>query len=103
VQTATHVPAPAAEKVPVPATAGKAAVVQLAALTTEDAARVEWQQLARRMPELLGGHQPSYSRVEHDGHTFWRLRTAGFADMTQARAFCEHVRAKGGACSVADF
>jgi hypothetical protein len=85
------------------APAGRQAVVQLAALTTEDAARNEWQQLVKRMPDLLNGRQPSYSRVERDGHVFWRVRTSGFTDLAQARGFCDHVRAKGGGCSVADF
>jgi hypothetical protein len=83
--------------------AGKPAMVQLAALTTEQAARDEWQRMIKHMPDLLNGRQPSFSRVEHDGHTFWRLRTAGFSDVAQAKTFCEHVRAKGGGCSVADF
>ncbi|HET6308197.1 MAG TPA: SPOR domain-containing protein [Rhodopila sp.] len=79
------------------------AMVQLAALTSEEAARNEWEKLARRMPDLLNGRRPMFSHTEHDGHTFWRLRTAGFADIAQARAFCERVRQKGGGCSVADF
>ena len=78
-------------------------MVQLAALGSEDAARNEWQQLSKRMPDLMHGHQPNFSRTEHDGHTFWRVRTSGFADVTQARTFCDHVRQKGGGCSVADF
>ena len=82
---------------------GHQAMVQLAALPTEDAARTEWQHLAKRMPDLLNGRQPSISRTERGGHTFWRVRTSGFADIAQARAFCDHVRAKGGGCSVADF
>jgi len=86
-----------------PAAGPHPAMVQLAALTSEESARNEWQLLSTRMPELLRGHQPNYSRTERDGHTFWRVRTAGFADVAQARAFCEHVRAKGNGCSVAEF
>jgi hypothetical protein len=86
-----------------PATAGHAPMVQLAALPSEERARAEWTVLAKKMPELLTGKQPSYTRIERDGHTFWRVRTSGFADVAQARGFCEHVRAKGGGCSIADF
>jgi SPOR domain len=85
------------------AATGHQPMVQLAALASEDAARNEWQVLTKRMPDLLNGHQPIYSRTERDGHTFWRLRVAGFADVTRARTFCEQVRTKGGGCSVADF
>jgi hypothetical protein len=101
-------PAVAAAAVPArpsaqPNASGHSATVQLAALTSEEAAHGEWQTLSKRMPELLGSRQPSYSRTEHDGHTFWRVRTTGFADAAQARSFCEKVRAKGAGCSVTEF
>ena len=86
-----------------PSAPGHRTMVQLAALGSEDAARNEWQMLSKRMPGLLNGRQPDYSRTEHDGHTFWRVRTGGFADIAQARGFCDQVRQKGGGCSVADF
>jgi hypothetical protein len=86
-----------------PPAAGHQAMVQLAAVTSEEAARSEWHILSKRMPDLLNGRQPVFSRTDRDGHTFWRVRTSGFADVAQARAFCDHVRAKGGGCSVADF
>ncbi|MDQ2762492.1 MAG: SPOR domain-containing protein [Pseudomonadota bacterium] len=95
-------PAPAAVETAAPPSAHQA-LVQLAALMSEDAARSEWQRLTKRMPELLNGRQPVFTRTERDSHTFWRVRTAGFADVAQARAFCDQVRAKGGGCSVADF
>jgi SPOR domain len=109
---AAPVPAPAPKPVPAPAPApaattatatGHGSGVQLAALTSEQAARTEWQALVKRMPELLAGHQPTFSRVEHEGRTFWRVRTSGFADVAQARSFCEKVRAKSGGCSVTEF
>nr|WP_294505657.1 SPOR domain-containing protein [uncultured Rhodopila sp.] len=94
---------PAPTKLPVAAaTSGHAATVQLAALASEEAAKGEWQALSKRMPDLLVGHQPSYSRTEHDGHTFWRVRTSGFSDAAQARGFCDKVRAKGLVCSVTE-
>jgi cell division septation protein DedD len=86
-----------------PATTGHQLLVQLAALASEESAHTEWAQLTKKMPDLMNGRQPSYSRIEREGHTFWRVRTGGFADMVQARGFCDRVRAKGAACSVADF
>ncbi|MFL5254776.1 MAG: SPOR domain-containing protein [Rhodopila sp.] len=109
---AASVPAPAPRPVPAPAAAlapatatppGHGPGVQLAALTTEQAAHIEWQALVKRMPDLLAGHQPIFSRTERDGRTYWRVRTSGFADVAQARGFCEKVRTKGGGCSVTEF
>jgi septal ring-binding cell division protein DamX len=97
-------PVPAAPPIPAASAAtAHGATVQLAALTSEQAAHGEWQALVKRMPDLLANHQPSFSRTERDGRTFWRVRTAGFADVTQARGFCEKVRAKGAGCSVTEF
>jgi hypothetical protein len=93
---------PAAEK-PAAAPAAKGTLVQLAAVSSEDAAKNEWRRLEKRMPDLLGNHQPAISKTEHDGRELWRVRTGGFSDLTQATVFCERVRAKGTGCSVADF
>jgi cell division septation protein DedD len=79
------------------------AAVQLAALGSEAAALEEWHRLDKRMPDLLSGHTPVVQKTEHDGHSFWRLRTGGFADIAQATAFCAQVRAKGGGCTLATF
>jgi hypothetical protein len=94
---------PAVEKRPAVAPSGNGALVQLAAVRTEDAAKSEWERLSKRFPELLGSHRPAFSKTEHDGRTLWRVRTGGFVDIPQAASFCEKVRAKGAACSVADF
>lgn len=77
--------------------------VQLAALTTEVAARQQWDRLVHRMPGVFGAHHPMISRIEHDGHTLWRLRTGDFATEAEASQFCQLVRAKGGGCAVAAF
>lgn len=83
--------------------ASKGAVVQLAALTSEQAARAEWERLTKRWPDLFGGHQPAFSKIEHGGQVFWRVRMGGFDGVSQATVFCQRLRAKGGGCSVADF
>lgn len=94
---------PAAMAASRPAAGGKAVQVQLAALSSEQAAHEEWDRLSRRWPDLLRGHHPSFSRFDRDGHVFWRVRAGGFDGLSDAAVFCERVRAKGGGCSVADF
>ncbi len=79
------------------------AMVQLAALDSEQGATTEWQRLQHRMPELLGSRRPEVQRAAHDGHPIWRLRTGGFATLAQAAEFCIQVRAKGTGCSIAAF
>lgn len=86
-----------------PAAPGGHQAVQLAALTTEAAARQEWDRLARKLPGLFAGHRPVISKFDHDGHTMWRLRTAGFNTEAAAKQFCQDLRAKGAGCAVAAF
>lgn len=83
--------------------AAKGVFVQLAALSSEAAAKEEWRRLQKGMPQLFIRHRPDVSKTEHDGRIYWRLRTGGFDDAAQAAAFCKRVRAKGAGCSVADF
>lgn len=77
--------------------------VQLAALSSEAAAREEWDRLVQRMPGLFASRQPIVTRFDHDRHPLWRLRVGGFATETAAGQFCQEVRSKGGGCSVAAF
>jgi Flp pilus assembly protein TadD len=79
------------------------ATVQLASLNSEEAAHDEWQQLSKRFPDLLNGRQPVYSHTERDGRSLWRVRTAGFVDVAQAKSFCDRVRTAGSGCAVYDF
>lgn len=78
-------------------------MVQLAAVTTEQAAQTEWQRLAKRMPDLLGDRQPVVQKADRDGQAVWRVRTSGFADIADAAGFCARVRSKGSSCSIASF
>jgi hypothetical protein len=76
--------------------------VQLGALGSEEAARAEWERLARRLPELFADRRPSIARLDRGAEQapLFRIRTGGFGDLGGARAFCEQVRARGGACAV---
>jgi hypothetical protein len=95
---AAPAPAPAAPAAAAPVAAGRQ-TVQLGALASAEAARAEWDRLAARAPELMRGRSPQILRLEREGTTpLFRLRTTGFADAEAARAFCEQLRARGGAC-----
>jgi len=83
------------------ATAINGVSVQFSASPSENDAQNEWQRLQERMPDLLGSRAPEFTRVERDGHIFWRVRTGGFPDTHEAEAFCQQVRSAGGACVVA--
>jgi hypothetical protein len=110
---AATVPAPRPVATPKPPTQTAAAAVaplptggmqvQLAALPTEQAAMTEWDRLSKKLPDMLASRRPAVSRVEHDGKTYYRLRTGGFTDVAQATSFCQHVREKGLGCSIASF
>lgn len=82
---------------------GHATEVQLAALSSEDAANREWRSLQTALPGLFGQRQPLITKVNVDGHTFWRVRTGGFANIAAATEFCASVKAKGKSCTIASF
>jgi cell division septation protein DedD len=74
-------------------------MIQLGALASEEAARAEWERLAKRVPELAG-FQPRIMKLEREGQApLFRLRAGGLADAAAAKALCEAVKAKGGACN----
>ena len=80
----------------------KPVIVQLTAAKSEAEAQAAWEKLAKRMPALVGAHRPLFHKVGETGQTPWRLRTGGFSDQGQAKAFCDQVKAKGGRCAVVD-
>ena len=93
---------------PVPATAERfapvangRAQVQLGALPSEAAARGEWERLQKRVPELLGNRRVTLAPFDREGQTtLYRIRTGGFADATNARAFCEEMKTRSIPCMV---
>ncbi len=92
--------APAAAALAVPrAVPNGRVMVQLAAVPSDEAARSEFERLARRAPEFFEGRSPVVQRLEREGQSpLFRLRTGGFADQDSARQFCEALRARNFAC-----
>ncbi|WP_159349396.1 SPOR domain-containing protein [Roseomonas harenae] len=83
----------------VPARTGRF-VVQLGAVTSEEAARGEWTRLQGRIPELAG-RQPQITRVDRgDQPPLWRIRTSGLPDAAAARGLCDSAKSKGAPCAV---
>ncbi|MGI4746233.1 MAG: SPOR domain-containing protein [Janthinobacterium lividum] len=94
-------PTPAARPAASAATHGVA--VQLAAVDSQAAAHAEWARLSHRAPGLFAHRMPAIVPVNHAGKSFFRLRTAGFANATEATEFCSRAKAQGIACTSADF
>ena len=80
----------------------KSVTVQLSEAKSEAQAQLLWEKLAKKQPELFGQHRALFQKVNEHGTAPWRLRTGGFTDSAQAKAFCDKVKAKGGQCSVVD-
>jgi hypothetical protein len=77
-------------------------VVQLSSAKSEAQALADWNKLTKRMPDLLAEHRALFQKTNEPGVAPWRLRTGGFADTAQAKAFCDKVKAKGGQCAVVE-
>ncbi len=81
-----------------PAANGRA-MVQLAALSSEESARGEWERLQQRIPELTA-FQPVITRFDREGKPpLYRLRAGGLANAAAARALCAAVQAKAAPCN----
>ena len=93
---------PALAPVPPAPPRAKPVVVQLSSAKSEAGAQAEWDKLARRLPDLFGQHRAMFLKTNEPGTAPWRLRTSGFADPAQAKAFCDKVKAKGVQCAMVD-
>ena len=93
-------PPPAVVRPGLAPVAGGRAMVQLAALSSEESARGEWERLQRRVPELAA-FQPQITRFDRgEGQApLYRLRTGGLAGIAAARSLCEAMRAKAAPCT----
>lgn len=94
---------PGASKPAVPsAVPAKTFAVQLSTAKSEAEAQAAWDRLVKKMPDVIGQHRPLFRKSNDPGTAPWRLRTGGFTDAAQAKAFCDKVKAKGGQCTMAE-
>ncbi len=96
---------PAPVETPVLATAIDAAaisvgahLIQLGAYDSDAVAQSEWARLSGRFSDYLSGRSPVVQEAERAGRTFYRLRVAGFEDMSDARRLCSALKAAGTDC-----
>lgn len=93
-------PAPTVVRPGLAPVANGRAMVQLAALSSEESARGEWERLQKRVPELAA-FPPQISRFDRgEGQApLYRLRATGLANIAAARSLCEAMRAKAAPCT----
>ncbi len=93
-------PAPVVVRPGLAPVANGRAMVQLAALSSEESARGEWERLQKRVPELAA-FPSQISRFDRgEGQApLYRLRATGLANIAAARSLCEAMRAKAAPCT----
>ncbi|MCK0143303.1 SPOR domain-containing protein [Aliiroseovarius sp. F20344] len=73
-------------------------LVQLGAFDSAEVAREQWDALASRFEDYMGGKARVIEKAQTGGKTFYRLRAMGFADLADARRFCSVLMASKAAC-----
>jgi hypothetical protein len=93
---------PAAQPAPFSPPRVRTYSVQLSTAKSEADAQAAWDKLAKKMPDVFGQHHALFQKSNEAGPAQWHLRTGGFSDPVQAKAFCEKVKAKGGQCALVE-
>ena len=73
-------------------------LAQLGAFASADIARAEWDKLAQNFGDYLEGKGRVIQKATSGGRTFYRLRAAGFEDLSDARRFCSALVAERAEC-----
>ena len=73
-------------------------LVQLGAYDKADVARAEWDKFSIRFEDLMGDKARVVQQAKSGGRSFYRLRVAGFDDLSDARRFCSALVAEGADC-----
>ncbi|MEM6587938.1 MAG: SPOR domain-containing protein [Pseudomonadota bacterium] len=73
-------------------------LAQLGAFASADIARSEWERLSEQFGDYLNGKSRVIQKAQSGGRTFYRLRAAGFEDLSDARRFCSALVAERAEC-----
>ena len=75
-------------------------VVQLASVTSDDAAKKEWARLQKAFPDLLGDMNLSPEVATVKGTEYHRVQTGPFPSKATALDLCAQLKAKKQPCIV---
>ena len=75
-------------------------VIQLASVTSSDAANKEWSRLQKTFPGLLGDMSLSVQEATVKGTQYHRVQTGPFPSRATAQDMCAQIKAKQQACIV---
>ena len=70
------------------------AMVQLGAFENKNLAKSEWQRFEKLLGSMLISKNMVVQKAERGGKIFYRLRAAGFDDISDARQFCTAISDK---------
>ncbi|GHE00625.1 sporulation protein [Allgaiera indica] len=73
-------------------------LVQLGAYPSVAAAQSAWNGIVTQFGQLMDKHGQVIQQAESGGRVFYRLRAAGFAAESEARAFCAALQAQNAGC-----
>ncbi|KAA8614327.1 SPOR domain-containing protein [Salipiger aestuarii] len=73
-------------------------LAQLGAYDSPETARKEWDRFSTRFGEFMAGKDRVIERATSGGRVFYRLRAAGFQDLSDARRFCAALVAENTDC-----
>ena len=74
------------------------ALVHLGAFASPEIARSEWRRLSGKFSSFMAGRELVIQRAVNGGRIFYRLRAAGFSDLSDARRFCSTLKAAETDC-----
>lgn len=97
-QPAAAAPTSSARELDASALPSGTKLAQLGAYPSADVARSEWARLSKQHRDYMQGKDLVIQKAASGGRTFYRLRVAGFEDLSDARRFCAALVGQGSDC-----